>query len=367
MTHQRHWLCTAAMVLMPISAPMYSPEPIGCRLLSFGSDIRRREFITLLGGAAAAAPLIARAQQADRVRRIGMLLPYIASDPQNQARVATFQTALQQLGWTEGRNVTFEFRYAEGKLDRLAVLATELVRMNVDVILTAGTEPIDAARKATSIIPIVMATVGDPVAAGFVESLARPGGNVTGLSLFATELSAKRLELLKETLPGLKRLAIILNPDNASVVLKSKEIEAAAGVLGIQIQSLRIRNAEDFEKILEPAVLANVDAVITTEDALQVINRARIIALAMQGGIPVAAEFGELARAGALISYGPSVVDLWRRAAGHVDKILKGVKPADIPVEQPTRFEFIINLKTASALGLTIPPSVLARADEVIE
>jgi putative ABC transport system substrate-binding protein len=329
--------------------------------------MRRREFITLLGGAAVAWPLAARAQQSDRVRRIGMLLSYVASDAENQARVAAFQTTLHQLGWTEGRNVTFEFRYAEGKLDRLAVLATELVRMNVDVILTAGTEPIDAARKATSIIPIVMATVGDPVAAGFVASLARPGGNVTGLSLFATELSAKRLELLKETLPGLKRLAMILNPDNASVVLKSKEIEAAARVLGVQIQSLQIRNAEDIEKMLEPAMLANVDAVITTDDALQLINRSRIITLAKQGGIPVAAELGELARTGALISYGPSVVDLWRRAAGQVDKILKGVKPADIPVEQPTRFELIINLKTAEALGLTVPPTLLTRADEVIE
>ena len=326
--------------------------------------MRRREFITLLGGTVLARPLAARAQQRPS---IGVLLAYIAADPQSQARVTAFKTTLQQLGWTEGRNVTFEFRYAEGKLDRLAVLATELVRMNVDVILTAGTEPIDAARKATTTIPIVMATVGDPVSAGFVASLARPGGNVTGFSLFATELSAKRLALLKETLPGLKRLAMIWNPDNASVVLKSKEIEAAARVLGVQIQSLQIRNAEDIEKILEPAGLANVDAVITTEDALQVIYRARIIALARQVGIPVAAEFGELARAGALISYGPSVVDLWRRAAGHVDKILRGVKPVDIPVEQPTKFELVINLKIAKALGLTVPPQIVARADEVIE
>ncbi|MGB8071498.1 MAG: ABC transporter substrate-binding protein [Pseudolabrys sp.] len=256
---------------------------------------------------------------------------------------------------------------AEGKLDRLAVLATELVRMNVDVILTAGTESIDAARKATSTIPIVMATVGDPVAAGFVASLAQPGGNVTGLSLLATELSAKRLALLKETLPGIKKLAMIWNPNNASVVLKSKEIEAAARVLGIQMQSLQIRNAEDVEKILQPAALANVDAVITTEDALQLIYRDRIIALARQVGIPVAAEFDEFARAGALTSYGPSVIDLWLRAAGYVDKILKGFKPADIPVEQPTRFELVINLKTAKALGLTVPPSRLTRAHEVIE
>jgi putative ABC transport system substrate-binding protein len=189
-----------------------------------------------------------------------------------------------------------------------------------------------------------MATVGDPVAAGFVSSLAQPGGNVTGLSLLATELSAKRLALLKETLPGIKKLAM-WNPNNASVVFKSKEIEAAARVLGIQMQSLQIRNAEDVEKILQPAALANVDAVITTEDALQLIYRDRIIALARQVGIPVAAEFDEFARAGALTSYGPSVIDLWRRAVGYVDKILKGFKPADIPVEQPARFELVINLK----------------------
>ena len=195
-----------------------------------------------------------------------------------------------------------------------------------------------------------MATVGDPVAAGFVSSLAQPGGNVTGLSLLATELSAKRLALLKETLPGIKKLAM-WNPNNASVVLKSKEIEAAARVLGIQMQSLQIRNAEDVEKILQPAALANVDAVITTEDALQLIYRDRIIALARQVGIPVAAEFDEFARAGALTSYGPSVIDLWRRAAGYVDKILKGFKPVDIPVEQPARFELVINLKQQRRLA----------------
>jgi putative ABC transport system substrate-binding protein len=326
--------------------------------------MRRRDFITLLGGAAV-CPHTARAQPTPK--RIGVLSPLIASELQSQTRLAVFQTTLQQLGWIADRNITFEFRYAEGKFDRLAVLADELVRMNVDIILTEGTEAIVAARQATSTIPIVMAGVGDPVAAGVVASLARPGGNVTGLSLLATELSKKRLALLKEALPGLKRLAMIWNPDNASVVLKAKEIEAAAPALGLKIQSLQIRNAEDIEKLLEPIASANVEAVITADDALQILHRARIIALATQEGVPVAAEFDQLARAGALFSYGPSIVDLWRRAAGHVDKILKGAKPADIPVEQPTRFELVINLKTAKTLGITVPATLLAQADEVIE
>jgi putative ABC transport system substrate-binding protein len=296
-----------------------------------------------------------------------VLWPGIASDLQAQDRLAVFQTTLQQLGWIAGRNIVFEFRYAEGKYDRLAALADELVRMNVDIILATGTEAIAAARQATSTIPIVMVGVGDPVGAGFVVSLARPGGNLTGLSFLATELSAKRLALLKEALPGIKRIAMIWNPDNASVVLKVKEIEAAAPALGLTIQSLQIRNAEDIEKLLEPIASANVDAVITAEDALQVLHRARIIALTRQAGVPVAAEFDELARAGALISYGPSGVDFWRRAAGLVDKIFKDVKPADIPVEQPTRFELVINLKTAKMLGITVPATLIARADEVIE
>jgi putative ABC transport system substrate-binding protein len=327
--------------------------------------MRRREFIALIG-IAAVCPLTVRAQQRTP-KRIGVLSLGTASDLPTQDRFAVLQTALRQLGWIAGRDVTFEFRYAEGKFDRLAVLADELVRMNVDIILAMGTEAIAAARQATSTIPIVMVGVGDPVAAGFVASLARPGANLTGLSLLATELSAKRLALLKEALPGLRRIAMIWNPDNASVVLKAKEIEAAAPVLGLSIQSLQIRNAEDIEKLLEPIVSANVDAVITTDDALQVLHRARIIAFARQAGVPVAAEFDELARAGALISYGPSGVDFWRRAAGQVDKILKGVKPADIPVEQPTRFELRINLKTAKALGITLPATLLAQADEVIE
>ena len=329
--------------------------------------MRRREFITLIGGAVVSWPLVSRAEQPERVRRIGVLLSYSEHDPQAEARVAAFRDSLQGLGWTNGRNAEFEFRYAEGKLDRLQTLADQLVRMNVDVILTAGTESIQAGQRATARIPIVMATVGDPTGAGIVTNLARPGGNVTGFSLLATELSAKRLELLKETIPALNRLAVLWNPDNASVTLKFKEIEAAARTAGIQTQALQLRRVDEIEMLFEFAKLQSAQAIITTEDALQVIHRGRIIDLAKRQGIPVAAEFGEFAHAGALMSYGPDILDMFRRAAGYVDKILRGNSPADLPVQQPTKFELVINLKAARALGLTIPPSVLARADEVIE
>jgi putative tryptophan/tyrosine transport system substrate-binding protein len=329
--------------------------------------MRRREFITFLGAAAAAWPLAARAQQPDRVRRIGVLLPYIESDSQAQARVTALQAALQQRGWAYGRNVAFEFRYAEGQLDRLPALAADLVRADVNVILTAGTESTDAARKATSNIPIVMAAVGDPIAAGFITSLALPGGNITGASLLATELTAKRLELLKEILPTLTRLAVLWSANNASVIQKVKQIRVAAPVLGIQLQTSELRAPSDIEESFESAAQFGAEAVMTTEDAIQITYRARLVDLAKRKGIPVASEFGEFARAGALISYGPSILDSFRHAAGYIDKIINGAKPVDLPVQQPTRFELIINLKTAKALGLTVPLILQQRADEVIE
>ena len=329
--------------------------------------MQRRGFITALGGAVVTWPLAARAQRLDRLRRIGLLLPYIESDSQAQARVTAFLTALQKRGWDSGRNVAFEFRYAEGQLDRLPALAADLVHTNVDVILTAGSEATDAARKATTKIPIVMATVGDPEAAGFITSLAQPGGNVTGASLFATGLTAKRLGLLKEILPALTRLAVLWSANNASVVQKFKQAEMAAPVLGVQLQSLELRAPSDIEKSFESAAQFGAEAVMTTEDAIQITYRARVVDLAKRQRIPVSSEFGDFAHAGALMSYGPSVLDSFRQAAGYIDKILNGAKPADLPVEQPTRFELIINLKTAQALGLTVPPTLLARADEVIE
>lgn len=329
--------------------------------------MKRRHFLTLLGGAAAGWPLAARAQQSDRVRRIGLLLPYIESDSQAQARVTAFRVALQERGWVDGRNVRFEFRYTEGQPDRLPAFAADLVQKNVDVILTAGTESTDAARKATNSIPIVMAAVGDPIAAGFITSLARPTGNVTGASLLATELTAKRLQLLKEVLPALTRLAVLWSAANASVVQKLKQIQAAAPLFAVQLQALELRAPGDLEKSFESAKQFGAQAVMTTEDALQITYRVRVVELGKRHRIPVASEFGEFARSGALMSYGPSILDQFRDAASYVDKVFKGAKPGDLPVGQATRFELVINLRTATALGLTIPSSVLMRADEVIQ
>ncbi len=328
--------------------------------------MRRRKFLGLVGSAVA-WPMVAQAQSQERMRRIGLLMTSTENDPLNQARIAVFLAGLKERGWTESRSFKLELRYAGSKLDDLPMLAAELVRARVDLIVTGGTEPIQIASKATTSIPIVMTTIGDPVAAGVVESLARPGGNVTGLSLQATELSAKRLEQLQEVLPALTRVAVLWNPNNASVVLKLKEIEAAGKLLKIEVHSLPLREADDIEKMLQLAVSVRAETIMTTEDAIQVVHRVRIVGLARQRGIPVASEFSIMARAGAIMSYGPSLLDQWRRATDYVDKILKGAKLADLPVQQPTRFEFLINLRSAKALGIAVPPIMLARADEVIE
>ena len=317
------------------------------------SVIRRREFVTLLSGAATASmlwPPSLTAQQIARLQRIGILLGVSPSDTEWLRRVASFTQALHLLGWSESRNVVFETRYAEGKLDRLPALVAELIQANVDVIVTQGSEPVQAARKATDTIPIVMAAVGDAVGAGFVASLARPGGNVTGLTLVATEQSAKRLELLKEILPRLARVAVLWNSNNVGVRLQVKEVERGATLLGIQLQSLPLANAIDLEQALQAAAQAGAEALITIDDLLIVSHRARIVDVAMRRRLPVMGEFTPLASAGAVMSYAPDQVDMWRRAAGYVDKIFKGTKPADLPVEQPIKFELVINLKTARAL-----------------
>jgi ABC-type uncharacterized transport system substrate-binding protein len=329
--------------------------------------MKRRGALILLGGAVAGWPLIAHAQPPDRGRRLGLLLPYIQTDPQAQARVSTLSAALQERGWADGRNVQFEFRYTDGQPDRLPALAADLVQRNVDVILTAGTESTDAARKATKTIPIVMAAVGDPIAAGFIASLARPGGNITGASLLATELTAKRLQLLKEVLPTLTRLAVLWSAANASVVQKLKQIQSAAPQFGVQLHTFQLRVPDDLDKSFESAVQFGAQAVMTTEDAIQITYRTRVVELGKRHRLPVASEFGEFAQAGALMSFGPSILDQFRYAASYVDKLFRGARPGDLPVEQATRFELIVNLKTAKALGLTIPQSLLQRADQVIE
>src|SRR2546427_3698662 len=312
--------------------------------------MKRRAFILLLGGAAAAWPLAARAQPSDRVRRIGVLQGLAGSDPEWQRRLAAFKQGLQELGWSEGRNVTFEFRFADGKPDRLPALAAELAQANVDVIVTNAAQPVEAARKATSIIPIVMATVGDALGAGYVASLARPGGNVTGLTLVATEQSAKRLQLLKEFSPNLVRVAVLWNANASGHRLQFKEMELSAPTLGVAVQSISVRDAGAFDAGFQAAKQGNAQALVTMDDPLIQSQRARIVEFARKERVPLMAEFRPMTEAGGLMSYGPNQIDLWRRSAAYVDRIFKGAKPADLPVEQPTKFELVVNLRTAKEI-----------------
>jgi len=325
--------------------------------------MRRRNFITLLGGAAAAWPLAARAQQPGKLPSIGFLG---ASTSSNWSHwTAAFVQRLRELGWIEGRTIAIEYRWAEGRTDRYAELAAEFVRLKVDVILTVGTVAA-ATKQLTSTIPIVFALAGDPLGSGLAASLARPGGNTTGLSLQSSDLAGKRLELLREVLPDLRRLAIIANFDSSSAVLEMAEAQAAAGKLGLDVDVLEIRRAEE----IVPAFgrLKNgVQALYLCPDPLVNANHARINALALSAQLPTINPFRDYLEAGGFMSYGANNADLFRRAGDYVDKILRGAKPGDLPVEQPTKFDLVINLTTAKALGLTIPESFLLRVDEVIE
>jgi putative ABC transport system substrate-binding protein len=324
--------------------------------------MRRREFIMLFGSAAA-WPLAAGAQQAGKLPTIGYLG---ASTPLfDSQRVAAFVQRLRELGWIEGRTVAIEYRWSEGRTDRYAEIATEFVRLKVDVIVATG-GAIPAAKQATSVIPIVFPVAGDPVGGGYVDSLARPGGNVTGLSLQQTDVASKRVELLRETVPGLRRLAIVANVGNPNAALETGGVQAAAGTLGLEAAISEIRRAEDIVPAFE-ALKGRADAVYVVAEPLIFTNRARIHTLAMAARLPAIYNSREYVEIGGLMSYGPNFPDLFRRAADYVDKILRGAKPADLPVEQPTKFDLIINLTTAKALGLDIPPTLLARADEVIE
>jgi putative tryptophan/tyrosine transport system substrate-binding protein len=330
--------------------------------MRFGRSTRR-EFITLLVGAAV-WPLAARAQQAAKLPTIGFLGPTTAS-AQSQW-VAAFLHRLRELGWIEGRTVAIAYRWAEGRAERFTEIAAEFVRLKVDVIVTYGTPQVIAAKQATSVIPIVFALVGDPVGAGLIASLAQPGGNVTGLSLQITDSATKRIELLRELLPGLRRLAVMLHVGNPAGALEMGEVQAAARTLGVEVITLEIRRVEDIAPAIE-AGKAGADALYVVGDPLLNANRVRINILAAGVRLPTIYSQRELVEAGGLISFGPSFQDLFRRAAGYVDKILRGAKPADLPVEQPTKFDLVINLITARALGLTVPPTLLTRADEVIE
>ena len=326
--------------------------------------MRRREFISLLGGAVAAWPLAASAQQPVKLPIIGLLGSSTALI--ESQRVAAFVQRLHQLGWIENRNVVIEYRWAEGRQERFAEIATEFVQLKVDLIVAPTTPAVMAAKQATSLIPIVIATADDPVGTGLVASLARPGGNVTGLSNQISDTSPKRLELLREVVPGLRRLAILFNVGNPGAVLDMREFEATVRMFGLEALTFEIRRAEDIAPGFE-ALKGRADALYVGADPLVNTNRVRINTLALAARLPTMHGTRDYVEAGGLMSYGPNIPDQYRRAADYVDKILRGAKPGDLPVEQPTKFDLIINLTTAKALGLTIPPSVLARADEVIE
>jgi putative ABC transport system substrate-binding protein len=321
---------------------------------------RRHFLLTSLAGAFA-APLAAEAQRAGGRPLIGFLSE--SRQPWDEG----FRQGLGELGYVVGQSIAIEYRYADGQFEKLSDLATELVRLNVDVVLAGGTHSIKAARSATRVIPIVMAVTADPVGSGFVASLARPGGNITGLTSLAPDLSAKRLALLKEIVPSLRRVTVLWNPANPDNASQLREAESAAPALGVQVEALGVRDSKELDKALAVIQTTRPDAIYTLGEALFSYNRSRIAAVATRNRLPSMFTTKQSAEAGALVSYGTSFADLFRRAAAYVDKILKGAKPGDLPVEQPTKFELVINLKTAKALGLTIPPSLLARADQVIE
>jgi putative ABC transport system substrate-binding protein len=330
--------------------------------------MNRRALVTLLGGAAAAGscvswPLMARAQQAAR-RTIGLLVP---GTPASHGHwYAAIVQRLREHGWVEGRTIAVEYRWAEGLGERLAELAADLVRLKVDVIATGGAPAVIAAKQATSAIPIVFAAAADPVGSGLVASLARPGGNVTGLSLQFTDLAGKRLELLRELLPGLRRLGILAGAGNAGTMPEIASVQAMAGKAGLEVITPEVHRPEDFFAAFE-AFRDRADALYVVSDPLVNTYKIRINALALVARMPTLHSAREHVEVGALMSYGTSFTDLFRRAGNYVDKILRGTKPADLPVEQPTKFELAINLSTAKALGIEVPPTLLARADEVIE
>jgi putative ABC transport system substrate-binding protein len=326
--------------------------------------IVRREFITLLGGAAAAWPVAVRAQQPAKLPTIGFLG---ATTQQAVSHwVVAFERRLRELGWSEGRSIAIEYRWAEGRSDRFVEIAAEFVRLKVNVIVTYATAPTLAAKQVTSTIPIVFATAGDPVGTGLVASLPRPGGNITGLSNQQADLAGKRLELFREIVPSVRNLRIMGNVAAPASLLEMKEVEIAARAHGLEVEMIAIRKAEDITPIFA-TLKERSGALYVAGDPLISANRVRISTLAVSARVPTMYNFQEYVQAGGLMSYGPNFPDLFRRAAEYVDKILRGAKPTEIPVEQPTKFELVINLTTAKALGLEVPPALLARADEVIE
>jgi putative ABC transport system substrate-binding protein len=330
--------------------------------------MQRREFITLLGGAAVAWPRATRAQQADRIRRVGVLESRTADDPEGKARVAVFAHGLRELGWTDGRNMRIDYRWAAADADRYRTYAAELVALAPDVILASSSASVTALQQTTRTVPIVFVNVIDPVGAGFVASLARPGGNSTGFTLFEYSLSGKWLELFKEIAPNLTRIAILRDPAIAAGIGQFAVIQAMAPPsFGVELSPIDERDGGEIERDIAAFARAPNGGLIVTASSGAVAYRELIITLAARHRLPAVYPFRYFVTSGGLISYGPDTTEQYRRAAGYVDRILKGQKAVDLPVQAPTKYELAINLKTAKALGLTVPPSLLARADQVIE
>jgi putative tryptophan/tyrosine transport system substrate-binding protein len=328
--------------------------------------MRRRDFIVGLGGAAA-LPLAARSQQAERQRRIGVLLGLAESDPEGQARLSAFLQALQRLGWTDGSNIQIFRRYTDGETERARALAAELVALAPDVVLTSGASTVGLMLQATRTVPVVFAGVADPVGAGFVDSLARPGGNATGFTSYEYSLSGKWLDLLKEMAPNVKRVAVLRDPDISAGTGQFAAIQTAAPSFGVELSPINVHDPVEIERAVTAFARSGNGGMIVTTSALVLAHRDLIIPLADRHKLPAVYYASFWVVGGGLASYGPDYVDQYRRAAGYVDRILKGEKPAELPVEAPTKYELVVNLKTAKALGLTVSPTLLARATEVIE
>ena len=327
----------------------------------------RRRFTAMVAGGLLATPLGVQAQQAAKVPRVGVLLPG-SREPEYERRLDLFRQGLRDGGYVEGQDVIVDYRWAEAKLDRIPDLLAELIALKVDALVVDGTPAAVAAKKATQTIPIVLAIVSDPVASGLVRTLARPGGNITGMSLMTPELEAKRLELIKEAVPKARRTAVLLNPDNPSHALRAREVQVAAPRLHLELQTAELRRATDFERAFRTIAAGRPDALLVFEDPLFIpAHQTEIVEFAARHRLPTMTGLKSLVEAGGLMSFGASFAEMFRDAAAFVVKILKGAKPADLPVEQPNKFELVINLKTAKAIGLTIPPSLLLRTDEVIQ
>jgi len=329
--------------------------------------MQRREFITLLGGAAVAWPLAARAQQPDRVRRIGVLMGYAESDPEGQRCIKAFLQGLQELGWAPGRNVQIEYRWGGADPDRIQTYATELVGSKPDVILAQTALVLVPLQQETHTIPIVFMQVIDPVESGFVASMARPTGNLTGFAPFEASVTTKWLEMLKEISPSVIQVAVILNPDQSPNVVMLRAIEAVAPSLGVHLTVAGVHDAADIERAVNALMRESNGGLVVLPNPITINHRELIITLAAQHRLPAVYPYRYFVADGGLMSYGADIVDQYRRAAGYVDRILNGEKPADLPGQAPTKYELVINLTTAKALGLTVPPSLLTRADEVIE